>query len=436
MNSDETLDQPSDPAPQVGARQLYQGAALRTLVWGYVAYIFGRYGIYYPLKIYGVDYEKHWLAALAVLEGRTVYLGEQLTLGFNYPQWSALVTFWLPWVDIDTGATVWLILSLIMLICCAWIGMRLLRPSGAPAGESLVPAGPLRTQVSLGLEKNWGTVSALLVAIFSPAAACSLFIGQIQPFNAFLAMALCGAIVLRRERLAGVYWAMLCLVKIMPVMLIVPFLFWKKRRIFEGFLAFMAGYFLMLVALGRVGYEWYFVTEVIDKIGFHWRGISMSIPRIIVLYVMPEGWHDDPARYNLVTRVTLGFIAVLFVAFTAAARRRRWSLLRAMELGLLFTPLLSPLFESHHPAWALPVLFLHLRRWVRREMYTWTAFGLSIGWLGLCLEFFKYNFWVTNESWHLFYLGPASLVFLLVVMLAEMLFDRSVPPAPASAEAA
>ncbi|MBI3736545.1 DUF2029 domain-containing protein [Candidatus Sumerlaeota bacterium] len=410
-------DAAKDAAPAVSP---IFSAALQWAGWAYVAVMLGIHGIYRPMTIHGVDYTKHWLAARAVLEGKSTYLGDWLWLGFNYPQWSAMVTFWLGWFDFVTAEKVWKLGHLSFVLGCWWIGYRQFHP--AILSEALGQVHPAagsgdlsaeRSMIARAIERHWLLVCSIMIAGFDPLVASSLYVGQIEPINALLSMALVAALATRRDRLAGVYWAMLCLVKMMPVVLIIPFVLWKRWRIFESWLAFMALYFFLLVGTGRLGYEWFFVHDMMGKIAFEWRWISISLPRFLMLIFLPRAWHEDPVLYNRILLAFLAGMAAIFTVLSRILQRRGATLIQALEIGLLFVPLLSPLLEQHHLAWALPVLFFHLARWTRGGMPTPLALLLAAGWCIVCADYFVHNFMQLMTRWHQF---PALLGAMILTL--------------------
>ncbi len=405
---------------------------LQIVAWGFVAFTLGKHGIYRPLTIHGVDYPKHWLAARAVLEGKSVYEGPELWLGFNYPQWSALVTFWLGWFDIETAQNVWKMMHLLFVVGCWGLAARGFRPAVLTANGALPKREkelePLQRFIAEGIERHWLLIAAFLVAAFNPLVSGSLFLGQIEPLNALLVMAFLAALLSGRERLAGATWAMMCLTKMMPVILIVPFLLWRKWRVLQGWIGFMAAYFLALVVTGRVGYEWFFVTVAMEKISFHWQYISISPARLLMLLFAPESWLEDQATYDRCVGVWILTAGSLYVTLTWQLRRRGVELLRAIEVGLVFVPILSPLLESHHFAWMIPLMFLHLARWSRGEMSNTMALILALGWWIINMEQFVYNFArVFTTKWHQF--PPLAGALILT---AATIFDSLRKRAPGS----
>lgn len=382
------------------------------MLWAYVAAVLGKYGIYKPMTQHGVDFTKHWYAAHAILEGVTPYEGKpHLWLGYNYPQWTALVTFWLAYLDIKTAEILWKSIGLLLVVACWWIAWRVFKPdlSGAPG---LSAQSDFRIQLTRAMHGHWALTTAVLVAAFAPAGASSLHIGQSDPINAFLAMALVAALLTGRERLGGVYWAMLCLVKSVPVFLILPVLFWRRWRMLQGWLFFMAGYALMLLITGRLMHEWFFVSDVTPLIPFRWRGISVAIPRAILLAFFPESWHDTPAIYETFIKAGMLITLAAMALIVYMARRRGLGFLRVLETSLLFLPFLTPLLENHHFVWVMPVLFLHLQRWLRGDFSLSMTAVLVVGWAVVMLDYFAYNLLAHTGFFGKFFSVPGGLLLL------------------------
>jgi hypothetical protein len=409
--------------------RLFLTFILRVALWAYVAVIFGKYGIYKPMNQHGVDYPKHWYAAQAIVEGTSPYEGKPfLWLGYNYPQWNAMLSFWLAYFDIETSEKIWKIIGLLFVIGCWWLTYRFFKPD--LSGATLL--SPLRREIAQTLHDNWLLASAVIVAAFSPAGASSLFLGQTDPINAYLAMAMAAAFLIGRDRLSGVYWAMLCLVKSIPVFLLIPIIFWRRWRILQGWLLFMAGYALVLFLTGRIQYEWFFVSDVSHLIPFRWRGISITIPRAIMLLFFPSQWHETPAIYESFVQVGLISGLIGIVATVWVAHRRQVNFERALEISLLFLPFLTPLLENHHFVWVMPALLFQIRRWMRGEMSAAAAAVLALGWSIVMLDYFAYNLLAHKGMISKFFSMPGGLL-LLIASAVEIL---RLPRKPSAAAAA
>lgn len=418
QTAEELLERQQAGSVRTDTVRLVLAFTLRVLLWGYVAFILGKHGIYRPLTQTGVDYPKHWLAARAILDGENNYTGNYwLWLGFNYPQWSALISFWIACFDIGTAEIVWKMIGLGLIVACWWIAWRCFRPEAAAEGEAPLQIGETRRSAAEAMRRDWPLTCAVMVALFAPAGASSLFLGQIEPMNAFLVMAFVGALLIEKEGLAGVYWAMLCLIKMIPVFLIVPIILWRRWRILKTWAIFMAVYAIVLVVTGRLQYEWFFVTEAAGKIPFRWRGISVALPRAIMLLFFPGEWRDDELHYMRFMNTGMVILCGLYVAAIAAIRRGGWSFLRSLEVAIMFIPLLSPLLENHHFAWTLPVFFLQVRRWIRGEMTAGVAFVLVLGWWLIALDYFCYNLMAHMGDWPRFISMPGAIIIIIACMI-------------------
>ncbi|GEM_PF-1579180 len=377
----------------------WEAALLRLAAAGFVAFNLGKHGLYRPLTIHGVDYPKHWLAARAVLEGRSVYAGDQLWMGFNYPQWSALLTFWLGWLPLEAAEHLWKLTMLGALAGAWWLAWREFRPQPEVGEAAQAARGGLRRTVSRELARHWGLTAAVLIVAFSPAGASGLFAGNVQPFNVFLVMAFVAALLAGREALAGVYWAMLCLVKMTPLALAAPILIWRRGSVLAGWGGFIGLYGVVLALTGRWREEAYFFGEVAAEVPFYWREISKSVPRGLLLWLSPRRWHESPELFNRAIALYVVGLALLLTGALLALRARRVPFLCALEPSLVVVPLFSPLLEGHHFGWALPALFLQVRRWATGEMSGATAAALAIGWVAVSLDYFYSNMLQSWGAW-------------------------------------
>jgi hypothetical protein len=283
---------------------------------------------------------------------------------------------------------------------------------------------------------RWGLVCAVAVWGFEPAVS-SLFVGNIDAYNAFLATAMVAAILAGRSRLAGVVWALLTLVKMLPVALLVPALWWRRWRLLQGFAATMAAYFLLLVTTGRLAHEWFFVREVIPAIPSRWRYISIAPGRALVeLAGLSERW-EDPSFVLAVTRISVGVLVVAYVALLWWLRRRSVGWLRALEFSIIFYPLLSPMLEFHHFVWILPALLLQLRRWAQGAMPKGVAAVLLIGWVILQLQQYLVFQMAKLGQW-IHYVSLMACLLIVGALIVEFVkthpaHEHPKAPAPASA---
>lgn len=361
------------------------GRLLRLCMGLYVLYAFAVMGLYKPITFFGVDYDKHWYAARAILEGKSCYFRGTLWMGFNYPQAAAIPFFWLGFFSIKTSQYLWKAVLLASIVATWWLARRSYRPQPAPAAPAISPASTA-DQVRQGIARHWGLVTALLTSIYFADSAC-VYLGNIDPLNGLLAVAMVAGVFSGLPLLAGVCWGLLTLIKMMPVVLIVPLLFWRQWRVLQGFLLAMAVYFLVLVALGRLGEEWYFVREAIPAIPVWWRCITISPLGFFLRLCGHQALFDEPRAFVALVRWCELVYVSLFLLLNLLMRLRRCGLVRALEVSIVFYPLLSPLLEYHHFVWIMPALFMQARRWAQGEMTPRMAVALGLAWVMLCAAF-------------------------------------------------
>jgi hypothetical protein len=381
--------------------------AFRVAAWIAVAYVICDEGIWTPAHRLGVDFGKHWLAARALLGGANVYTGWELYMGFNYPQWMAFLFFWLGWMSCDTAERVWEWMLLGLLVATWWIAWRAFRPA----------AGTSSSQVRDGAARYWALATALTLALYLPATTC-LPVGNVDPYNAVLAMGMAAALMARRDRLAGVLWAMLVLSKMLPLTLLALLVLWGRWRVIRAGAATLGLYAVLLAATGRVGYEWYFFDQIVPNITFFWRWISMSIPRAILDLTGHKALVEDSHFYR---HFTMGVLLALAAAYSGALlwlRRRHYPMERAMELAFFGVPLMAPLLEFHHFVFCLPTVYLQLRRWAEGRMGTGCAWVYMVAWVHLSISHLYLDLWA-GEPDQMGYIGHVSVLAILGTMAWE-----------------
>jgi len=348
---------------------------LRLFMWVYILVMAGDMGLWRPLTRFGVDYDKHWQAARAVLEGNNCYLGGNLWVGFNYPQASAYAFCWLGLFSVETAEKVWKMTLLALLIGAGWIIMRRCRPPAPLAAQQAQGAFAAR----LATWRHWRLVSAFTLSAYLPATS-GLYQGNIDPLNAVLAVAMLGGVLAGAPLAAGVCWTLLVLVKMVPLALIVPVVLWRQWRILYGFGLTLTAYFVLLLVTGRLGYEWFFVREVIPPVPVWWRTISVSPLGFFMKAAGQWANYNDPYVFLRVNHIFLAIMGPLYVGLLLWLRRRGVGWLRGLEAAMIFYPILSPLLEYHHYVWILPALILQIRRWVMGELPSRRAFAFLAGW--------------------------------------------------------
>ncbi len=373
-----TPQQPLPPVKNEPASARYV-MLLKLTCWIFVIFMILKMGVYRPFSDHGVDYPKHWLAARVLFEGGNPYIGQELWLGFNYPQATAFAYFWLGFVDMQTGEKLFKGWMGVLLFSCWLMAWKYYRPRDV----SMAVLSPVLRRVHQACLDNWGLLTALAVCFYFPAWH-ALYLGNVDPTNAFLSMAMITFLIMGRDRPAGVAWALLSLVKMMPVFLIIPILIHRRWRMLQSFMLVMIIYFFVLLATGRLGYEWFFVKVSMPEIPFAWRDISMTPIRFILRALgLEESLYHDRHYYGLLTHASTIFFLACIGSLALWLHRRREDWLNVVEVTMLFIPVVSPLMEYYHFVWIMPAFLLQLRRWVAGQMRLSIGLWLLFGWFNL-----------------------------------------------------
>ncbi|NQU43079.1 DUF2029 domain-containing protein, partial [bacterium] len=252
----------STPQPKVGRVLL---RLLIVLFWAFFATLFIKHILIYQFFWDGVDFPKHVEAARAVLENRSPYTGENY-LGFNYPLLTAWLFVFLAWVPADRAEFVWDLCHAIFVFASLVIVVGAYRPR---ITDSKRRTDGCPIQAASWIADHWPAVGALALALFSPIF-LDIHHGNIEPLNLVL-LILMGALLLRgKENSAGVVLAVLCLIKIVPILLVPALWMGGKRRTVAVWTAALSAYAIVMLLTGWWRWEWFLVTETLPNIGFHY----------------------------------------------------------------------------------------------------------------------------------------------------------------------
>ncbi len=373
-------------------------------------------GIYKPLTIFGVDYGKHWKAARAVLEGRSTYLEPELWMGFNYPQATAFTFIWLGWMSFETAQKVWKIFLLACIVACWAMAWRALKPA-APDSMTDSRLAPGDRLLRGAFRAHWWLATAFATAAFMPAVS-AIYIGNIDPYNALLAVAMVALLAKERPRAAGVVWALLTLVKLLPGALLIPVLLWRRGRVLAAFLATMLVYLLILIAMNRLQFEWYFFREMLPKVPSYWRNISITPIRILFDATGHGDLWNNPYAFETAARIQLALFAAAYCAVLFNLKRRGLDWMRGLEVAIVLYPILTPLLEYHHFVFMLPALYLQARRWAEGRMGWGVAGGLLAGWVMLQIGFII-GFQFSNIGEHSQYFSTLAYFAIMAFTLTD-----------------
>lgn len=411
---------PASPVSNAPRRSV-PGLLLRSVLFLYIVWTIVQWGFIRPAGFIGSDYHKHWLAARCLFEGTNNYIGKWLELGFNYPQATAFIFGWLGFFSEAVGEKLWEWMHIGFLIGCWLIAWKAFAPS--PRALRLADNDDSGQRMRSACARHWGLLTAFALAIFTPATHC-IWVGNIDPYNAILAMGLVAALLSGRDRLAGVLWALLILCKMLPLALIVPLIAWRRWRVFKATLVVMVVYFVVLLVTGRLSYEWYFVRETIPNITFFWRGISVSMSRAVIFLLGRPEWHEKEAAFNMVVRLTTVTLLTIYIFMIVWLRRRRGTgFVRTFELAMLFYPLMAPLLEPHHFVFLMPVMFLHMKRAVEDRMLESIGALYLLGWLVLSQAYTVVDL-TASPSGVVIFLPLLAALGLMATAVIETMIDQ------------
>ncbi len=358
--------------------------------------------LWVPLSRDSVDYPKHWEAARALIDGQSVYRGSHLWIEFNYPQAMVFNFAWLGFFDYAVAERIWKLFLGLSIAGCWYIAWRMYLPPACRGGSRGV---------------RWGWITAAVIGFYQPAMS-SLSEGNIDAYNALLIVLMVSLVLVGREYTAGLVWGLLVSVKLIPVLLLIPLLLWKKWKILQGGGIFLVAYLALLLLTGRLDEEWYFLTGILPVLPEWWRESSVSVLRLIfMLSGREEDYMNDPYSYLAGVRVFLCAVVAVFICILFVLRTRGKPFLSGLESAIIIFPLLSPLFWYHHLVWILPVLLLQFSAMVRHRYGRLMAVGLISGWVLLQVPWLFLRHSSIDHTWKDFaYLvGYLMVIFLTVV---------------------
>ena len=296
----------------------------------------------------GIDFGKHYEAAQRVWNGKSPFTGE-LYLSFNYPQfvaWMSLPLLLFP--DIRAAEKAWDLFNVFLIFLTTIVVIFGFRPRPSHSPE----AG--RTPLEM-LQTHWWVLGIFLTFFFHPNTD-GLVQGNLSPW-VLVTMTLLGWMVItNRETGIGVMIALCSLVKLMPFLLVIPYLAGWRKKVLRAAGIVWGIYFAVLLVTGTWKYEWYYITKVIPDIGPYWHYVSYSFPYVLMRIISRKAY-DNPVMMKWVTNVwVLGMIGSYIMICFSSRRRIREEGGHALffALGTLLLPLVPPLLEYHHFVWFFP----------------------------------------------------------------------------------
>jgi hypothetical protein len=373
------------------------------------------YGLYMPITQPNADYLKHWEAAKAVLAGRTPYFGApDLYLGFNYPLFTAYLFSYLGFLQFEASRIVWIIGNSLFAIGGAVIAAKWLRPS-APVQSAGEPVMLWRLRSATW--HNWAIICLLLTINFQPLLYC-FQPANIDPVQYFILMIFAAAFVCRRDYLAGTMLGIAALVKVAPVLLLIPALAVRRWRLSGSFLIALAAYAVILLLTGKWRMEAFLYQDVLQKIGFHYLNISYSTHKILAEIFHPGALADRLAYNHWVFQINLFLLMVMIAVCAYWYLYVRRQVEHLFGFGMLMIILMSPLLEYHHFVWAAPALFFQIRGWAQGSVSNRAILICIFAWVILFFVRIANDFMAPVFSFPYMCFAPAAGVLLAVISAA------------------
>ncbi|MBN1901241.1 DUF2029 domain-containing protein [Candidatus Sumerlaeota bacterium] len=333
--------------------------------------------IFHPLNTTGVDFDKHYYAAEAIVNGTSPYTSHGLYLSFNYPQFVAWINLpLLLFKNVDHAEKAWDIGNVILLFLTAFLVCKGYKPgthqiSGTPEELNLI-------------DSHWWIPGLFLTFFFSPNTD-GIIEGNISQWTLFSITLAGWAIVRKRDFSIGAWIAIASMIKVMPALLILPYITGRRGKVLAGAGIVWGIYLLILLITGTWGNEWFFITRVLPNIGEYWDHISYSVPYVALRYGSKR-MYQDPGCLRLASLVwnliwVISYIVVC-LRYRENIKREKGDML-FLVMGMVLLPVLPPLLEFHHFVWSFPGLLITYHIFWKGIIPLRRIYPLFIGFLGL-----------------------------------------------------
>jgi hypothetical protein len=336
----------------------------------------------------GVDFPKHWEASRLLLSGESPYLNE-LFLAFNYPLFVGYFYIPLAWFDLPTAELVFDTLN------CTWMLLGVLaialgmNPGRTDWGNAPVQAdevGP-QLQKSLAITRRvicWAWLPLVFVIASSSqslqrVATC----GNVDGLNIMALLILATCLARRWDRLAGIALAVSILIKVAPVLFLLPVVALRRWWCLATTTISLSIYGLLLWITGLWRVEAVLYKEVLPSIAYHWQHISLSV-HVTLAHTI---WDWDSVTDAGYRRWILGLniVMIFFMVAVGWLTRHQWKD-RGVTLWIFVFPaylLFVPLLELTHLAWSLGALYLGMAAWTNYRLASLPFFGWLLSWITL-----------------------------------------------------
>ncbi len=307
------------------------------------------------------DFEVNFTAGKRLLWGETLYRSADGHFQFKYPPFAAAVYLPFSLLPLALAKGLWFLLSTSAVVSIFILAFRLLEPP-----RVVRIAAPLLLARYFLRELELGQVNALITAGLMGMAWLLLAKEPeaVRPAN---------------ERKAGLLWGLACALK--PYALIFLPYFGLKKRLRT--LLWGGGVLVAAFSLPAAYYGWRGNLAVHKE----WiQSLSRSTPPLlpsqdnVSLMGFMAKWAGQAGFSTLLYGLSLGFLAVFFLALVARGRLVKRNGRLEVCLLLLLIPLVSPLGWDYTFLAAAPALVLILRHWSDYPLSArvWLAVDLGI----------------------------------------------------------
>jgi Glycosyltransferase family 87 len=340
------------------------------VLWAAILFLFYHFYIHSVIPIAGCDYPKHWEASVGMFQGESPYAPENY-IGFNYPLFATIPFLYLAFVNLETGEIIWDICNILMIL-----GGALIIVFGFPKQQDQINNHTtLANKCKLITRKYWLPLVLFFVISFQPSQRV-LLASNIEPLCFFLSAAFCTLYIRGKDSWAGTLLAMFALVKLAPVLLIIPLLVGKRYKILASCMGTFLLYGLLLLVTGYWQWEIVLYRDIVPWIAWKWQGISCSIHYFIATHFFSHVLETSKTYEKLILSINL-ILMVIYGVYLAcwwrwSQRNEKALLIFGYGMVLIFTPLL----EINHFLWTFPAFFLMIHLWSKGE--------LKNGWTGFC----------------------------------------------------
>ncbi len=366
-----------------------------------------------PLHNPAVDYDKHWYAARAILQGESPYLGD-LYLAFNYPLFAGWLYLPLGWFDLAGAFQLWTAMKLLEVLLGLALIAWLLRPRAEEIPEA-PPADP-EGRLRLALRAWWVPLVLLLFANYQPMHVARIA-GNIEPVI-FLFVTLALVLVVRgRDGWGGAALAAAVLVKLAPVFILIPLAAMRRWRAVGACLAVLVFYGVVLLVTGAWRTEMVLYREVLPAIPYHWQIISMSVHHTLADLAFPGLLESETGfrRYVFVLNAAMMAIYLALVGAWCMTRPEGRDGVNMLAFGTFMVPVFTPLLEINHFLWIFGAYFLHLLSYARGGLGIAPLAAVSVAFSGVVMM--QTVTWWANRWWGFTEVLPGHFFHTLVLLL-------------------